>query len=146
MRLRGYTTGESISIKPPSAPTANATVTLFDSYVMFGPRQLRQMNGTLLEITFEALNQDSATNGLIAYTQIHSDVAATTSYVQNNLKNDAGTDTLPVQVTSASVQNSYRFVISPYAEFKLTFTAGNTAPTTWSVGITLQTGQLSIGR
>ena len=147
MSLR-YGHPEAINFTPPAAPLSAATVVLFDSWTMLGKGQLRMMNGTLLEVTYQAMDQDSAANGLIAYTMISTDINAASAYVQNNMKNDAGVDTLPVQVTAAMAlrQRTYRFVISPYAEFKLTHTAGVVPPTTWSLGITLHTGNLSVTR
>lgn len=132
---------ESIVIKQPTAPTANATVTLFDSAAMFWKHCLRPMKASMLEVTFEVLSQDSATNGLIAYTSSDGGVL----YTQNNLKNSAGTDSLPVQVTSAGIPRTYSFVITPYDDFKLTYTAGATPPlSTWRLSIVLHCGNPSV--
>lgn len=132
---------ESILIKQPTAPTANATVTLFDSAVMFWKHCLRPMKATMLTVTFEVLSQDSATNGLIAYTSTDGG----TTYTQNNMKDASGSDTLPIQVTSAGIPRTFTFLLAPFDDFKLTYTAGATPPlSTWRLHIALHCGNPSV--
>lgn len=138
---------ESIVIKQPTGPTANATVTLFDSYSMFGQGQLRQMNGSMLEITFNSLDQDSAANGLKTYTWND----ATNGYVQNLMRGDdaAFTASMPVTVTATNAPITYRWPVTGFREFKVAFTAGNTAPTAttgWQVTIVLYTNSAAVQR
>lgn len=142
----GYGVQESISIKQPDKPTAvNQVVSFFDSAVMFGVGQLRQMNGTLLELTSEILDQNSVANGLNAYTSTDGGV----TYTANLMRNDAGTATMPITITATDAPRTYRFVISPYKEFKLTWTtgaAGANIPTTWTWTIVLHCGGLAVQR
>jgi len=144
MSLLGYTgIPESISIKQPDRPVAaGQVVSLFDSAVMFGVGQLRQMNGTLLEVTAEVLNQDSATNGLNASTSTDGGV----TYTANLLRDDTGTATMPITVSASDAPRTYRFVVTPFKEFKLTWTNSNTAPTTWTWTIILHTNSAAVTR
>jgi hypothetical protein len=134
---------ESIVIKTPDIPTAaGEVVTLFDSAAMFGEGHLRQMNGTMLEVTAEILDQDSETNGLVAYTS--SDGG--TTYTANTMRNDAGTATMPITITASQAPRTYRFVIDAYREFKLDWTTSATPPTTWTWTIVLHTNTQAVTR
>lgn len=133
---------DSISIKPPAAPGNGATVTLFDSAAMFYPKCLRPLNAAMLEVTFNNLDQSSAANGLVSYTSVDSPAA----YVQNNMKDDNGVDTMPQTISATDDPRTYRFVLSPFDDFQLKYTAGATGPSVWKLTIALHCGSLAVAR
>jgi hypothetical protein len=131
---------ESIVIKQPTAPTTGATVTLFDSAVMFWPHCLRHMKATMLEVTFEVLSQDVT---LSAKTSTDGG----TTYTANLLRDDNGTATMPLTVASSDAPRTYRFILTPYDDFQLNCAAGVTPPaSTWRVGIVLHCGNPAVAR
>ncbi len=137
-----YGKPESIYLKQPAIPTqVGQVVTLFDSAVMFGPSQLRYMNASLLEVTFEILDQNSAANGLAA---AQSNDGGTT-YTTTLIRDDNGTATMPITITATDAPRTYRFVLTPYRDFKLTFTVG-VIPTTWAWTLVLHTNSAAVQR
>lgn len=133
---------ESIVLKQPDIPTyVGQVVTLFNSATMLGVGQLRQMNATLLELTCEILSNDSAANGLNAYTS--SDGG--TTFTANLMRDSNGTATMPITITASDAPRTYSFVLTPYREFKLTYTVGVT-PTTWAWHIVLHTNSTAVQR
>jgi len=131
----------------PAAPTAaSEEVTLFDSSASFGPKMLRQLNATMLEITFNALDQSSATSGLIAYTSNDGG----DSWVANTMIDDSGTASMPDTVTYTAMPDTWRWPITGFADFKITFTAGATPPTDsatgWDLTIVLHCGAMAVQR
>ncbi len=138
--MLAYGYPESVYFKQPAIPTqVGQVVTLFDSAVMLGPSQLRFMNGTLLQVSFEILSNDSAANGLIAY---QSNDGGTT-YTQTLMRDSNGTATMPVTVTAANAPQTLSFVVAPFKDFKLTFTTG-VIPTTWALTIVLHTNSSAV--
>jgi hypothetical protein len=133
---------ESISIKQPDRPTqSGATTVFFDSATMFGVGQLRQMNATLLEVTAEILDQNSRASGFAALTSTDGG----TTYTANTMRNDAGTATMPITITASDAPRTYRFVISPYKEFRLTG-IWDAVPSTWTWTIVLHTNSMAVAR
>ncbi len=138
----GYGVQESIVCKTPDIPTqVGQVVTMFDSAVMFGPGQLRQMNATMVEITAEILSNDSAANGMITYSSSNGGV----TYTANTMRDSNGTATTPFTVTASDAPRTYSFVVSALREFKATFTVG-VVPTTWTWTIVVHCGNLAVQR
>lgn len=134
--------GNSTSIAPPSAPGNDATVTLFDSAVMFWPKCLRQLNATMVEVTFNALDQDSAASGLKSYTSTDGG----TNWVENLMRDDAGSATMGVTISSSTEPRTYRFAVDAFDDFRLRYTAGATGPSSWGLSIVLHCGGLAVQR
>jgi len=145
----GYGTPESIVIygnaNQPTRPTSAGTTTLFDSYAMFGPGQFRYMNATMLFVSFDVLDQDSGTNGFISYTPSSYSNGVPT-YTSNTMRDDSGSATMPITVSSSDAPRTFRFQVAGFQDFKLVFTAGATPPssTGWHLTVILQTGNLSV--
>lgn len=139
----GQPVPESMTIAPPSAPGNNATVTLFDSVTMMGSgKQLRYLNATLLEVTFNSLDQDSAASGLKSYTSTDSG----TNWIENLMRDDSGTATMGATISATDDPRTYRFVLSSFEDFRLRYTAGATGPSAWGLSIVLHFGPPAVQR
>jgi hypothetical protein len=127
---------ETIDIGPPAAPGNNATVTLFDSTTMFGGEPCNAINLfkiNRVSVTFLSVNQASAASGLRSYAS-----------------SDKGTNfdetqaALSIPATVAGVVNTYDYPVDGYDDFRLTYTAGATGPTTWRISIKAIVGQRQV--
>lgn len=135
---------ESMRIAAPTAPASGATVVLFDSETMFGVGVMRPLNLTLLEVTFVRLSHASAANGLKAYMK---SVPGGT-WRETTMPDDSGVATMPVTISAvtAAGEEAERFVVTPYAEFKLEYENSANVLTTWEVSIVAHLGAAAVQR
>ena len=136
---------ESIQLSPPAVPANNGTVTLFDSTVSF-PGGLRMWGIGRVKLTLPSLSQASATNGLIGY--ISGDKGLTWNPCA--LTSTGSSAVLPATVAADTGANSaaYDIFVGPYADVKITFAAGATAPSAASfarIGISVDQGNVRAG-
>jgi hypothetical protein len=130
---------ETSRIAVPAAPAANAAVTLYDSTLVHGPKQMRAQNVSQVIVSFLNISHASATNGLVA-TQ-SSDGG--TNWDQAVFANPtSGTATMPctVPASSAGVDGGYSFDVHEFDDFKLVFTLSNNTLTAWRVIVSVVYG------
>ena len=122
---------ESIRLSAPTVPANEGTATLFDSTVSF-KGGLRMWGIGRLKLSFPALSQASATNGLVGY--ISGDNGATWKQCAFAATGSAATLPATVAADTGTDSNAYDIFVGPYDDVKITFTAGATAPSaaTWA--------------
>jgi hypothetical protein len=123
---------------PVAAPTANATVVLFDSTKHL-PGGLSQNGIGRIQISFIGLDQASAAGGLIGYS---SPDKGTTWYPFK-----FGGTTLPATVAAdtGADHSAYDIFVGTEEDVKFTFTAGATPPTVWTPMVFGQVGNVHSG-
>lgn len=104
----------------PAAPTSGQTVTLYECKDVVAAGIIRVI------VTFYSLNQASAALGLKSYGSANGGV---------NWDDNDFNSTMPatVSATAVGVDIRHDFDIAGYLGFKVTYTAGVTAPTVWRV-------------
>ena len=115
---------ESARFAWPSAPTAGATVTMFDSSAAFSKKMMRTVDCTRVQVNFLSVDVASATNGLKAYGS--SDGGTNWDQVDLN-----GTMPATVAASTSGQDNSHDFWVAKYDDFKVTYTCGTTGVSTW---------------
>ena len=122
---------ESIRLSPDAVPANNGTATLFDSTKSFRGG-LRMWGVGRVKLSFPALDQPSASNGLVGY--VSGDHG--TTWKQFAFNSTGSSATLPATVAADTNTDSsaYDIFVGPYDDVKLTFTAAATAPSaaTWA--------------
>lgn len=128
---------ETVIFASPAAPANGATIVLWSSCSpsagvngAFGPKMMRMLDMTMLEIKFiQHATNASAANGLKPY--VSQDGG--TTWLQTDF---AGTMPVQVAALAANATKEYKFVVTDINDFKVEYTAGATAPTTWALNIT----------
>jgi len=134
-------TQESIRCAPPSAPASGAAVNLFHSINAFGAKQMRTLGVDMIEVTFLNISHASGTSGFKAYTSTDG-----STWVENDMKDDGGTATMPVTVGATEDPKTFRFVTSPFDDFKLEYTNSAATLTAWSITVVAHTYALAVQR
>lgn len=137
---------QPIKFAPPTVPANNGTATLFDSTTMLPLVSLQALGIGRVKLAFPNLSQASATSGLIGY--ISGDKGV--SWQQYTFAPSGGTAVLPATVAAATGTDCSAFdvYVGPYADVKITLTAGATAPSdaTWAqMTITADQGNVHSG-
>jgi hypothetical protein len=136
---------ESVKFAAPAVPGNGATITLWSSIDAFGPRRMRLVNFSMLEILFVLLGTNgSAANGLVPQTSDDGGV----NWRGMDFKNAAGTPTMPVAVAAlaAGANTLHRFVVNNVNDFRVQFIADAAAPVTWQLEITGIFGALAVAK
>lgn len=120
-----------IRVRPPTVPTAGATVTLFDSTVTFNKMGLQTMRVRRVLLGFPGLSQPSATNGLIAYESGDKGVTWSQSTFASEEEIAADpTAGFPVTVDAdtGADHDEFDVDVAGRRDVRFTFTASGTAP------------------
>lgn len=131
----GWNSDESISVNPPAAPAADATVVLINTATMFAntKKSIALMGLSRAVVTFNSVSHVSAAAGLKAYSS--SDGGTNWDQIEPG-------ETIPV--SAGSDVAAHEFPIDIYDDFKWEYTAGAVGPTTWRVTIKLVCGQRAV--
>ena len=128
-------------IAAPAAPGNGATITLVDT-TKWSPggvdttksmKVIPVMGINRIIVTFLSIDQASAANGLVGY--------GSSNGGTNFDQIQAGAT---VNVTSAAVQ-AFDYLVDPYDDVRILYTAGATGPTVWRVTIKAIVGQRHVG-
>ena len=138
----GFQDFARIGIGAPAVPTAGATVTLFDSSVVF-PIGLRATGIGRVQFDFAGLNQPSAASGLIGYKS--NDRGATWHPCSFAVVGSATSLPATVAADTGADSSSYDIFVGTADHVKFTFTASGTVPTVWAPIITVQAGNVHSG-
>jgi hypothetical protein len=134
---------QPVRVAAPAAPSAGATVTLFDSTVVFGGGKRMSMFGVgRVGLSFPGMDKASAANGLNGYTS--SDGGTTWDPFSFNVNGSTGSLPTTVQAATASDYDAYDLYVGMFDDVKFTFTADTTAPTarTWRPVVTYRLGDV----
>lgn len=127
---------QSTRITVPAAPAGDAAITLFDSTAFaWGGGQLRAQRAKKLHVVFERTSHASAASGLVASASSNKGVTWDALLFPDSV----GTATMPHTVPACTADaERHSFDISDLDDFKVTFTNGADAQTTWRVYCVLE--------
>ena len=133
MNLQG-----TVQVSLPPAPSAGATVELFNSVKAFGAGMMGPLQIQRIRLDFAGMDQPSAASGLVGY---KSPDGGTTWY-QCAFSLTGSGNTLPQTVAkdTGTDSTSYDIFIGSARDVKFLFTASGTGPTIWPKSCTLQAG------
>ena len=123
---------ETSRIAAPAAPAASATVSLYDSTLVHGPKQMRTQNVSQVIVSFLNISHASATNGLVA-TQSSDGGTNWDPAVFANPSTGVATMPLTVGATTTGLDGGYCFDVHEFDDFKLAYTNSNNTLTMWRV-------------
>jgi hypothetical protein len=121
----------SIRVRPPTVPTAGATVTLLDTADLYKGLDLQTLGIKRVHLAFPGLSQPSATDGLIGYESGDKGVTWSTSTFASVEEIAADpTAGLPITVAAdtGADHDEFDFDVAGRSNVKFTFTASGTAP------------------
>lgn len=119
---------ETVKFAPPAAPGNNATIDIWNSVTAFGPKMMRVLGMTELQVMFLRLDQSSAASGFVA--QCSTDGGATWRGMDFS-------STMPKQITllAANTNDVETFDVTMVDDFRLQYTASGTGPSVWDLVI-----------
>jgi len=135
---------ETVRFTAPAVPGDGATITIWNSITAFGrSHMLRMTKMSMLQVLFILHGTNaSAASGLKPYCSTDGG----TNWRLMDFKDASAVATMPVQVAAlaAGANKRYAFEITDVDDFKLEYTAGATAPTTWELEVTGIFGSVAV--
>jgi hypothetical protein len=129
---------ETFTCSVPAAPTAGATIKLFDSTAAFGAGMLRLLDVRRVIVDFVNISHGSAASGLRAY-------ASTNGGTNWDEVDHSGTMPATVAASTATDDDIKNFKVDAYSDWKLEYTNGASQPTTWRVTVVCVCGDNNPG-
>lgn len=140
-------TTRQIKVKFPDAPGNAATIDLFNSITACGRAgRFRNLNISMIEITWSTLSHASAANGLKIYRWDTTLNSGAGGWDQLSMPDSSGVATMPVTVSAVAADTNahYGFVVTHLGDVKITYENSANVLSGWGGEITLHQGASAV--